>query len=440
MHLSQRRRLPRFEQAAAFQALRCALALLAILPVAERARGQTTAPPTTPPAGGLSSQTPFYQAGVGSTVGAAGEATAPWPGTPIPSSPIAWYPFQFYPHLDYQVTYGNGLQSAPGKSDKTVMQTVSPGLLMRWRDIWSLNYTPSFVFYSSPAFQNTVNHSLSLEGATRYEAWSFSLSQTYTRAKDALVETASQTEEQTIGTSLGATYQLNNKVALVFGVSQTITLATQSATNLLVSDSTTWAANQGLHYLFVPQLTGTLTLSESYDSVQHGNNMTSEQLTGGLNWQVEERLTLSASVGFQVRQYSGGGASDTVDPVFTASARYQLFPETTLFISGARSQSPSLVAGEASTVTSVSGGVSQRLIGRFQLVLDGGYSHTEYDSTSSGSSVRNDDTTSFSASLSRSFLTRGTASVFYSHSYNSSSTGGFGYSSNQIGLALGYRY
>lgn len=440
MHLVQRRILPRLQKAAAFQALIAAITLLAFLPTEQSACGQATAPSTTPPAGGLSSQTPFYQAGVGSTVGSAGEATAPWPGTPIPNSPLAWYPFQFYPHLTYQVTYGNGLQSSPGHSEKTVMQTVSPGLHVRWRDIWSLDYTPSFVFYSSRQFRDTVNHSLSLEGATTYQAWRFSLSQTYVRSDEALVETASQTEEQTIGTALGARYQLNSKVALNFGVSQTITLASQSATNSVVSDSTTWAANQGVEYQFIPQLTGTLTLSESYDSVQHGNNMTSEQLTAGFNWQVEERLTLSASAGAQVRQYTSGGASDTVDPIFTASARYQLFAETSLFITGERTQTPSLVSGQASTVTSVSCGLSQRLIGRFQLVLDGGYSHTEYDSTASGSSVRNDDTTSFSANLSRSFLTRGTASVFYSYSHNSSSIAGFGYSSNQIGLSLGYRY
>lgn len=441
MHLDQRRLLPALCEAAGFRVLRGASVLMALACARDFAAGQTTAAPTGSPTPGLISQTPLYSSTTGSTVGGAGEATSPWPGTPIPSSPLAWYPFQFYPHLDYQATYGNGLQSSPGESQKTVTQTVSPGLRIRWRDIWSLDYTPSFVFYSSPAFRNTVNQSLSLNGATSYRAWDLSVSQTYSEYDQALVETASQTSEQTIGTSLSAGYHVNEKLTAQFGVSQIITLAGETSTNLSLSDSTTWTASQGLRYQYLPQLAGTLTLSESYNSVQHGNDIVSEQLVGGLEWQPGERLTLTATAGASYLQYTDGGASSTWSPIFSATARYQLFDETALFVGATRSESPALVSGQLSTTTTVSGGITQRLLGQLQLVLDGGYSHTEYDATSSGGgSVRNDDTTSFSASLSRSFLTRGTASVFYSYSNNSSTTGGFGYNSHQIGLALGYHY
>jgi hypothetical protein len=58
----------------------------------------------------------------------------------------------------------------------------------------------------------------------------------------------------------------------------------------------------------------------------------------------------------------------------------------------------------------------------------------------SGASARRDEYYFVNVRLSSNFLKRGTVAAFYQFTSNSSSQGGFGYSSNQTGFEIGYRY
>jgi hypothetical protein len=111
--------------------------------------------------------------------------------------------------------------------------------------------------------------------------------------------------------------------------------------------------------------------------------------------------------------------------------------------------------------TGVTADLNQRLLGKLSLDLNGGYSTTKYLSSTSLSNQigygagRNDNYYSFNARLSCPLLKRGTVSVFYQYSENSSSQtrylqyyqhnvplsqSAFAYTSSQVGIEIGYRY
>jgi hypothetical protein len=90
---------------------------------------------------------------------------------------------------------------------------------------------------------------------------------------------------------------------------------------------------------------------------------------------------------------------------------------------------------------SFTGSISQRLFQNYYLGLSAGYTHTGYRSSSASLVVsRTDEYYFVGVNLGTSFLKRGTASIFYSLSNNTSTDAGFAYTSDQIGFQLSYGY
>ena len=136
-----------------------------------------------------------------------------------------------------------------------------------------------------------------------------------------------------------------------------------------------------------------------------------------------------------------------ITPIFSGTIQYQPFEQTKLSVTGSRTVMPASFQNQTTENTGITGDFNQRLLGKLNLDLSGGYTKTEYQASASGlSTSRNDDVYNFNARLSCPFLKRGTVAVFYTYSENSSSqsgfsTGsGFGYTSTQVGLEIGYRY
>src|ERR1035438_7341602 len=91
-------------------------------------------------------------------------------------NPLQWGPVALHPHVSYTFTYGTGIQSSPGNPNNTIEQTLAPGLLFVYGPHWTLDYTPSFSFYSDKNLKDTVGQSVTLSGGTSYEEWTMGLS------------------------------------------------------------------------------------------------------------------------------------------------------------------------------------------------------------------------------------------------------------------------
>ena len=356
-------------------------------------------------------------------------------------NPYQWGPVSFSPSLSYQFLYGTGIQSTPGTNGATIVQTISPNFLFVVGSHWTLDYSPSWTFYSSSQFQNSVNHTATLSWGTSYEDWVLGFSQGYTRSDNPLIETGGQTEQENYSTAINASYQFNAKMSLDIGVSQNFSFANNSGSSANLQNSRVWSTMEWLNYEFWPRLNAGIGAGGGYVNVDSGSDQVFEQVSGRVNWRATDKTSFQISAGFEDSRALIAGASDIISPTFSASIQYQPFATTQLSLNAGRAMSVSYFESQNTESTSLTASLNQRLLRKFNLRLGGGYTTIDYISSTSGASTgRTDDTYSFTASLSHSLSKRGTVSVSYSYSDNRSSAPGFTFSSNQIGIQIGYQF
>jgi hypothetical protein len=354
---------------------------------------------------------------------------------PSVASLLQWGPVNLRPHVNARFTYGDGLHSRPGASVKTVTESLTPGMLFELGRHWRLDYSPTMVFYSSKELNDRVSHSASLLGSVAYEAWQFSLAQTYSYSSVVLDETARQTTTEIFGTRLGANHYFNSKLMLELGVQQRFRLSSTA------NSTKAWSTLDWLNYQVAPAWSVGLGVGGGYDQVTIGPDMAHETLQGRVSTVITEKLSLNVHGGIEVREFLTGGASEMVNPIYGAGVQYRPFKVTTLSLSGNRQVGASLLANQVTESTSISLALNQRLLGAAYLTLSGGFQNTQFHAALGGLTLtREDDNVSFMASLSYSFLKRTSSSVFYQYRNHSSSQGAFAYDSNLIGLNLSYRY
>jgi hypothetical protein len=379
---------------------------------------------------------------------------------------LQWGPFAAHPHVDYQFSYGNGIQSSPGRQQDTIVQQLSPGVLFNLGDHWTLDYTPTLSFYSSSNLQDTVDHSVQLGWGTAYRDWFFTGSQGFHSSSDPNIETAAQTSSQNYSTAFSAAYQFNDKMSLDAGLSQNFNYVGNgtSSTNYYLqglADSKAWSTMDWLNYQFWPRLNAGVGAGFGYTIQQNSPDAVNEQYQARVNWRATDKISFQLSGGLEDQQYLSGGASDLLTPIFSATVQYQPFDQTRFSLSASRTVSPASFQNQTTEGTGVTADLNQRLLGRLNLDLSGGYGSTKYlSSTSSSGQIgygadRTDDSYTFGARLSCSLLKRGSVSVFYQYSENSSSQTGYyqyyqfsgslpasaySYTSTQVGFSIGWRY
>ena len=364
---------------------------------------------------------------------------------PLPALPPLLHsgPLALQTHLSYSLSYGNGLQATPGQQSKSVINEIDPGILFQWGNHWTLDYTPSLRYYSSSAFQNTFDNSVTLTGGTTYEDWTFGLSQSYASYSDPIIETGSQLDQQTYSTGLSAVRQIGSQTSLQLGASQNFRFLDQTVPGEQLTDTKSWSTMDWLNYQFWPRFGAAVGTGFGYDNVGVGSDMTSEQLQGRITWLVVKKLSFVLSGGGSDRQFLGSGAPDLLSPIFSLSVQYSPYDGTTFSISAYRAVSPSFYQDQVTESTSISAGLHQRLLGKLYLDLNGGYSTTAYHSSTlapAAANIGNYDSTFFSAQLGAPVLKRGYAAVFYSVNYNSSGAAIYNYTTTMVGLQLSYRY
>jgi hypothetical protein len=362
-------------------------------------------------------------------------------------------PVLLRPHILYRFLYGNGLQSSPGNQHDSIIQVVSPGIALDLGANWNLDYTPTLTYYSSSQFRNTVDQSVNLGwGAAYHDDWVFTGSQSYASTSDPNVETAAQTDQQNYSTTFDANRTLNDQLSLDLGLTQNINVIGNSGggTNFLqnLASSRSWSTMDWFNDQLRPRLSVGLGFGFGYNQQDGSPDSINQQYQGRVNWRATDKISFQLGGGLQDQEYLSGGASSLVTPIFSAGIQYQPFDHTQLSLNASRTVSASAFQNQVTEASSITVDLNQRLLGRLTLDLSGGYTASDYIATSSGLSTgRSDDTYNFSTRLSCPFLQRGTVSLIYEYSDNTSSQTGFaasssafGFTSNQVGFEIGWRY
>jgi hypothetical protein len=361
-------------------------------------------------------------------------------GSAVPGSALQQQPFQvgpltLHPHFFYQLLYGTGIQTAPGSPQSTLTQNVSPGLLVGLGKNWTLDYTPTWTFYSNNQFHDTLDHAVALNGGASYGDWRLGFSQTYTRSDTPLIETGAQTLQQTYGTGLTASYRFNAVMSMDLSASQNFTYSDK------LTNTREWSTLDWLNYQFWPRLDAGLGVGGGYNNVSVGVDSVFEQYQARVNWRATDVTSFQISGGVEDEQFLDSTTGDLVSPIFGAEVKYAPFKVTALVLDADRTVSTSPFLDQTTENTDVTASLSQRLLKKLFLSVGGGYHWATYVSTSSTVNTgRRDQYYSINACLTCVFLNHGTMAATYQHSENSSTQAGFGYNSNQFGFQLGFQY
>jgi len=349
--------------------------------------------------------------------------------------PLQWGPVTLRPHANYQFTYGTGVRFSTNQPPAdTIVQTFSPGILFELGEHWTLDYTPSFTFYSDKNFKNTVGQAVTLTGGTVYEDWVLGLSQSFSYSKSPQVETGTQTEEQTYVTSLTASHALNSKVSVDLSASQNLSFPTD------FQSSKEWSTMDWVNYEFWPRLVVGAGVGIGYTAATPDS--LNEQFQGRVNWRATDKISFGVSGGAQLMQYTEGGESPLINPIYSASIQYQPFEHTQFSFTASRAVSTSsYYKNQVTENTTISGMVSQRLFQRFTLSVNGGYIWTDYVGAAAATDVNPPiDNYYVTVSLGTSVFKRGSVSVFYTYNQTITDQVGQAYVSNQVGFNLGYAF
>lgn len=357
------------------------------------------------------------------------------PSFPSDTPLLQWGPTTVHAHLSYQYLYENGLPDSSGQPQTTGIHNVSPELLVELGTHWSLDYVPTWVFYSNSAFRDSVEESVRLAGWGAYEDWVLRLSQSYSTTSSPMIETGQQTDQVSWSTNFSAIYSINSKLGLELTAAQTY----QSAEDFTTSHE--WSTTDWLHYKIAPHLDTAVGLGVGYVTVSQGADMTYTRPQAQISWGVTGKITLSVHGGVENRRSLGDNSSDQNNPIYGASLQFQPFETTSLSLAADRVVSSSYFENQLTKNTSWNANLQQRLLQEFYLNLSVGHDTVTYVSSLDGEDTpRNDDIYTFNARLSTVLFRRLSVAAIYQNTRDSSAVTGFSLASRQVGLELGYRF
>jgi hypothetical protein len=295
-------------------------------------------------------------------------------------------PVAIRPHALYRFSYSDGIEYQPGRPLSSIINELTPGLLFNIGTHWSIDYSPSWIFYSNEKLRDSLDQSLRLNGGTTYRDWLFTLSHTYQATSSSRVETAQQTDQQINSTSLAAFYQANSSISVELNASQNIRLTDQFTTVY------SWSTLDYLNYYLGSRLSFGLGAGVGYDDVDQGVDMTSGRLQGRFSWLTTDKTSFQVNGGFEDRQFLGAGVPDLITPTFGVSLGYRPFQFTSLALSANRSVTPPYFQNQATEITAVSANLTQRLLGHFTASITGSYNTAQYVAAAQGVAAGRHDT------------------------------------------------
>jgi len=361
------------------------------------------------------------------------------PGRGALDEPFQYGPVICHPRVNYRYLYTDGLQASPGNQTKTVVQDLSPGLLVDLGPNWVFDYAPTLRFYSDHAFSDGVDQALDLHGGVAYDQWRFGLSQSYADSSSPTVETGSQVDTQTFATGLNASCQLNPILSLDLGGSQNFAIASGSSSVGGLQSTREWSTMNFLNFRFWQRFTFGAGFGGGYVLSDNSPTQTFEQFQGRFAWRISDKTSLQANAGLDQRQFSGGGPSLS-NPTYGATLQYQAFEYTSLYCNLSQAVTQSIIQDSVTVSTAYGVGITQRLLGKLHLNVAGNYSTEDFLSTTATVTDRTDNAYSLNARLSCSFLKRGTLGLTWQYSHNQSTESGLTYGTTQLGFDVGYSY
>jgi hypothetical protein len=206
-------------------------------------------------------------------------------------------------------------------------------------------------------------------------------------------------------------------------------------------NSKQWSALDWLHYQTTPQIDTAVGAGLGFIDVTGGSDSFYFQPSAQATWSPSSKLSIKLSGGLDRREFLVRPRRILDTPIYSLAVQYNPFEGTGLGFTAGRELNQSLLASESSRSTNWTANLSQRLLEHYLLTASVSQNNVDYLlDTTAANAGRNDRRLSYTLRLTWSFLKRGTLAVLYDWNRNSTTASGFGFSSHQVGLELGYRY
>ena len=341
----------------------------------------------------------------------------------------------FRPSINYKYTNANNLLRSVGNEQDSEIQDISLNLIFDYQEFWSFSYRPTWTYYSNATFNDTDSHSANFSSDFAVADWRIGFNQTYNDSNGSLVQTGSQTQQETFGTTLSASRQLNSTWYLDLIADQDLRSAS------IFPDVSEWSTSGWLRHQASSAVNSSIGLTWGYADVDPGLNTEYMQFLLRFGFNPSEKLSASLQGGIDSREVDEPGFDKEENPTYNASLQYQLFDYTAIGINLSRSISASYFSNFNNETEALTMSLNQRLLGRFNLTVSYGERSSDYLGLLGNFVVgRADEYDSFSVDLSTQLANKINISVFYRKNENSTNTTGFGFSSDQSGFSIGYRY
>jgi len=331
----------------------------------------------------------------------------------------------------YRYTTGDDIRGGSGEGGAGDFTSNEYGLRFSGAigEVTTFSYSPNWRTYSGGRYDDQFGQSFGLNGSVNVGGWQLGLIQTYSDSYYIITETATQTDEETIGTRVTGNYQVNSSLTAGWGASSN----TRDSERFNSSDTTTFDAQ--ISQLLPSNASVALILSAGEEDTNEGFNADFAQISGSFNYQPSEYLYISALLGQQERSFNITGAPDLDSAIYSLALNFTPADFTEVSIRADRSVGASLFSNQTRENETFSINLNQRLLDMLNLSLSYGENSASYlAAIAANDETRSDEYEFFDARLSFDIMERGAISIFYRDQSNDSDDAFFGYDGSQHGI------
>jgi len=296
-------------------------------------------------------------------------------------------------------------------------------------------YQPIGVIYGKSKSNNRIDQSAAIVAGWRGKSSKVTYVGSARQLGDATADTGIESDRLELENEIRAAWTVREKISLEVAAGGSMT---EYDNPDLVSSGRIYG-EVALRYAYSPKTQLGLAYRAGQLKIENGDNQTTQQVSGNMEWQPREKISIKLEGGAELRRFDGGSRTN---PVVKAQIEWMPRQETKLFLNAyQRNEVSALNQGQVYHVKGVAAGISQRLGSKWTFKLESGYEKSQYlEVKSTGAPARNDEMWFVAPKLTYEFSDFCDVSLFHRASDNGSSDDSLGYDEALTGLELNYQF
>ena len=324
-----------------------------------------------------------------------------------------------------------------------------PNTLEGTRTTWSVNYSPSFIYFFKNTDESSIDQSVQAQAGYALTKLTLGLSASYVQTDGGVVDVGSRVNQTGYNVALTARYEMSEKT--FFQMDGSFTLTDYET----LTDSDEWRVTPTVNYQISPKVTvglgltvGQLYVDQQTSETVGTNTFITTQVepqtylgpTLTARYQSTEKTDVSLSVSEEWRSYPDGNTS--IKPVFTLAGSYRPFDGTAFGLSAYQTiENSAVISGANYTTTGCAVSARQRLRDRLFATFGFTYNYSVYAPTTTGVvTSRVDDYLLLRTGLEATVGQNWTVGIFYQFSQDVSTDKTYSYHDTQVGIQAGWAY